>query len=95
MEVGLWRVDGQPVRLTQTGVPLEKTLEDLIERDPDILGDPLLIIGRQVPTAYGKVVDRIWAPDIQSCRRRAGKTNSPANEQAKGPRRRQALSVSR
>jgi hypothetical protein len=57
MELGLWRVDGQPVRLTHTGVPLEKTLEDLIERDPDILGEPLLIIGRQVPTAYGKILD--------------------------------------
>jgi hypothetical protein len=57
MELGLWRVDGQPVRLGHVGVPLEKELEDLIERDPDILGEPLLIIGRQVPTAHGKVVD--------------------------------------
>lgn len=57
MELGLWRVDGQPMRLAHTGMPLEKTLEDLLERDPDILGETLLIIGRQVPTAYGKVID--------------------------------------
>ena len=57
MELALWRVDGQPVRLTPRGVPLEKTLEDLIEHDPDILGEPLMVIGRQVPTAHGKVVD--------------------------------------
>ncbi|WP_127550624.1 endonuclease NucS domain-containing protein [Actinoplanes sp. OR16] len=57
MELGLWRVDGEPVRLSPVGVPLEKTLEDLIERDPDILGEPLMIIGRQVPTAHGKILD--------------------------------------
>jgi hypothetical protein len=34
MELGLWRVDGQPTRLAHTGMPLEKTLEDLLERDP-------------------------------------------------------------
>lgn len=57
MELGLWRVDGRPVRLSPVGVPLEKALEDLIEHDPDILGEPLMIIGRQVPTAHGKIVD--------------------------------------
>ena len=57
LELGLWRVDGTPVRLANTVMPLEKTLEGLIERDPTILGEPLLIIGRQVPTAHGKIVD--------------------------------------
>ena len=32
MELALWRVDGQPTRLSHTGAPLERTLEDLIER---------------------------------------------------------------
>jgi hypothetical protein len=36
MELGLWRVDGQPVRLNPVGVPLEKAPEDLIEHDPDL-----------------------------------------------------------
>jgi hypothetical protein len=57
MELALWRVDGQPARLAHTGAPLERTLEDLIERDPDILGEPLLIVGRQVSTAHGKIID--------------------------------------
>ncbi|MEV4347753.1 endonuclease NucS domain-containing protein [Actinoplanes sp. NPDC049596] len=57
MELGLWRVDGQPTRLNPGGAPLEKALEDLIERDPDILGEPLMIIGRQVTTSHGKIVD--------------------------------------
>jgi hypothetical protein len=38
-------------------MPLEARLEDLIEADPTILGEPLLFIGRQVPTAHGKFVD--------------------------------------
>src|SRR4051812_3269682 len=61
MELGLWRVDGQPMRLTPVGVPLEKTLEDLIEHDPDILGEPLIIIGRQVPCGCRKP-HPCWSP---------------------------------
>jgi RecB family endonuclease NucS len=38
-------------------VPLESKLEQLIETDPSILGQPLLLIGRQVPTAFGGIID--------------------------------------
>lgn len=55
LEVGLWRVgDGKPVRLTPSGVPLESELEGMIEADPTILGTPLMLIGRQVPTDFGR-----------------------------------------
>ncbi|MEW2553384.1 endonuclease NucS domain-containing protein [Streptomyces zhihengii] len=57
LEFGLWRVDDKPTRVTTTPMPLESRLEELIEADPGILGTPLLLIGRQVPTPYGKVVD--------------------------------------
>ena len=57
VEIGLWRVDDQPVRLPVGQMPSEKRLEDLIEGDADILGQPLLIIGRQVYTDFGKVID--------------------------------------
>jgi len=57
LEIGLWRVDGTPRRLTSVSVPLESELEVLIESDPAILGTPLLFIGRQVPTAHGKFID--------------------------------------
>jgi hypothetical protein len=64
LEVGLWRVDGdKPVRLTAKGVPLEQQLETMIEADPGILGTPLLLIGRQVPTDYGKFVDLLAVDD--------------------------------
>jgi hypothetical protein len=58
LEVGLWRVDGDaPLRIRSTGIELETQLEQLIEHDPAILGDPLLLIGRQVPTSTGGFVD--------------------------------------
>jgi Endonuclease NucS len=57
VEVGLWRVDDQPVRLGAAGMPTEARLEELIEADPTILGEPLLIIGRQVITSFGKIID--------------------------------------
>lgn len=64
LEVGLWRVDGdQPVRVKPSGVPLESQLETMIEADPEILGTPLLLIGRQVPTDYGKFIDLLAIDD--------------------------------
>jgi hypothetical protein len=57
VEMGLWRVDYKPVRLTPGGMPTEARLEELIEAEPTILGEPLLIIGRQVMTSFGKVID--------------------------------------
>ncbi|MFB7288583.1 endonuclease NucS domain-containing protein [Actinacidiphila glaucinigra] len=57
LEFGLWRVDDRPVRVATRQMPLESRLEGLIEADPGILGRPLLIIGRQVPTDHGKFVD--------------------------------------
>src|SRR5260370_34356309 len=58
LAIGLWRVDGGvPTRVRDSGVPLESRLEQLIESDPAILGELLLIIGRQVPTAHGKFID--------------------------------------
>ncbi|MGY1592241.1 endonuclease NucS domain-containing protein [Geodermatophilus sp. SYSU D00708] len=64
LEVGLWRVDGgKPVKVTATGVPLESQLETMIEADPTILGTPLLLVGRQVPTDYGTFIDLLAVDD--------------------------------
>ena len=57
LDIGLWRLDGQVHRLSAKSLPSEKRLEDLIEADPSVLGRPLIIIGRQVPTAHGKFID--------------------------------------
>jgi hypothetical protein len=58
LEMGLWRVDGaEPVRLDSEGVPLEHQLENMLEMDASMLGERLLVIGRQVPTAHGAFID--------------------------------------
>jgi len=57
-ELGLWRVDGdQPKRLSSAGVTLESQLESFIEADPSLLGEALLLVGRQVPTGFGGYID--------------------------------------
>lgn len=43
--------------MSTTSIPLESRLEELIEADPAILGEPVLFIGRQVPTAHGRYID--------------------------------------
>jgi len=63
-EVGLWRVDGsKPAKVAPSGLPLEAQLEVMIESDPTILGTSLLLIGRQVPTDYGKFIDLLAVDD--------------------------------
>ncbi len=60
VEMGWWHVDGgQPIKLVPCGLPLESQLEALIEADPTILGTPLLLVGRQVPTRYGTFLDLV------------------------------------
>lgn len=57
LNIGLWRVDQGIKRLPAGGMPSEERLEDLLEAHPTVLGQPLLVIGRQVITAHGKRVD--------------------------------------
>ncbi len=56
-EIALWRVDESPVRVHAATIQLESKLEDSIESDPAMLGESLLIIGRQVKTDSGKIID--------------------------------------
>lgn len=65
IETAIWRLDGgalQPIPLAQ--LDAEKRLEDAVAKDLSILGQDLLLIGRQVPTAQGKLID-ILAIDPQ------------------------------
>lgn len=58
LEMGLWRADGDKLaRVTPTAIGLELQLETYIESDPSVLGQMLLIIGRQVATAHGGFID--------------------------------------
>ncbi len=54
----MWRIDGDtPKRLQAATLPSEATLESYLEGDPSLLGDRLLVIGRQVRTPHGKLID--------------------------------------
>lgn len=54
VEMGIWRVNGTKLTpVVSSVVGLEQQLEDYIESDPTILGQPLLILGRQVQTISG------------------------------------------
>lgn len=58
IEMGLWRVDGdQPRRVEASSIPSEAVLESFLEADPTLLGERLLVIGRQVRTPHGKRID--------------------------------------
>ncbi|TFB46956.1 endonuclease NucS domain-containing protein [Cryobacterium tagatosivorans] len=57
VEIGLWRVDDKPVRISPHAMPLEAKLEQLILDDPEILESKLLLLGSQVLTKYGKYID--------------------------------------
>ena len=51
--MGLWKItDNGPAKVAETGLKqeklLEQNLEDWIEKDPSILGEQILVIGRQV-----------------------------------------------
>lgn len=56
--MGLWRADGDDLmRLSPSAIGLESQLEGYIEADPTLLGQRLLLIGRQVSTAHGGFID--------------------------------------
>lgn len=56
--IGLWAVnEGRLVKVNPRQVDRERQLEDWIESNPDVLGEWLLIIGRQVQTGYGGIID--------------------------------------
>lgn len=64
VEMGMWRIDGDsPRRLSRGVLPSESALEDFMERDPSILGELLLVIGRQLRTPSGKRID-LMAMDV-------------------------------
>ena len=55
-QIGLWQVrDDGPAKLRPSGVELEAYLEDWIERDPSLLQQGLVIIGRQIAVEGGRL----------------------------------------
>jgi len=60
----IWRLSDNPAPLNPSRLPSEKTLEDMIQRDPRILSSEWMLIGRQEHTSYGGCIDLLAiAPD--------------------------------
>ncbi len=59
IEIGLWKIDGgEASPVASSSLDREGRLEEILERDITILGLAiLLIVGRQVRTSWGKLVD--------------------------------------
>lgn len=60
----IWKVGDKPTPLAPSSLKDEKLLETMIEKDPSILAEEWLIIGRQVQTSFGGYIDLLGiAPD--------------------------------
>jgi hypothetical protein len=58
VEMAIWRMtETGPKRVGFAALRLEQQLEDMIVEDPSLVGLDLLIVGRQVPTTYGGLID--------------------------------------
>ena len=57
IEVGIWRIDGGLVRLPSAALDKEAKLEEALVHDITMLGPDIVLIGRQVKTADGKLID--------------------------------------
>ena len=58
IEMAIWRMtESGPVVVPSQSLDLEQRLEDMIVADPSLTGLNLLVIGRQVHTAYGGNID--------------------------------------
>ena len=56
--MNLWRIEEDHLRvITESQLDTEERLEEWISRDPSILGLDIAIIGRQVRTEFGGVID--------------------------------------
>jgi RecB family endonuclease NucS len=57
VEVGIWRLGDVPERVHFSPIETEAKLEDVLAADIGLLDASLMIVGRQVPTAFGKFID--------------------------------------
>jgi RecB family endonuclease NucS len=59
-----WKVGDSPTPLAASRLATEQLLEDMIVREPRILSDEWLLIGRQERTPFGGIIDLLaLAPD--------------------------------
>ena len=57
VELGVWRIDQELVPVEPSELDAEERLEDILDKDISIASPNWMLIGRQVHTDYGSVVD--------------------------------------
>lgn len=57
LELGLWRIDGAPRAIQYGQLDLESRLEDILAADITVANPDWMVIGRQVRTTFGSIVD--------------------------------------
>jgi len=58
IEVGVWQIiDNKAQKIDFSALEFESRLEDILTDDISIINPDILLIGRQVPTSYGKFID--------------------------------------
>ena len=57
LEFGIWRIDNGLEALDFSPLEIEAHLEDILDQDITIAAPNWMVIGRQVPTSYGKFID--------------------------------------
>ena len=57
IEVAVWRLGDNLKRISMSPLDSEEKLENTLASNLSVLSSGLMLIGRQVATAYGKVVD--------------------------------------
>src|SRR4051812_47381638 len=62
--MGIWRLGKALERVNIAALDNESKLEDTLVKDLSILSPGLMLIGRQVPTAFGKFID-LLAMDME------------------------------
>lgn len=64
VEVGIWRIDDGVKKVHFSPIGNESKLETVLDRDIGVLDPNLMVVGRQVLTAHGKLID-LLAIDAQ------------------------------
>ena len=57
LELSVWRIDSGLSRIEPATLNLESRLEDILARDISVAASNWMVIGRQVPTPWGKKID--------------------------------------
>jgi Endonuclease NucS len=57
LELGVWRIDSGLTSLDASKMSDEARLEDILFKDISVASPNWMVIGRQVPTAYGSFID--------------------------------------